>query len=864
MGQTQKTTSSIELGIGGMDCASCVARVERGLEKLPGLVHASVNLATERAKIQFDASVLSPAAIAAKVREVGYEPVIVKTEFAIGGMTCAACVNRVEQALKLDGVLETNVNLATERANVSYLPSMQNQESLAAAIRAAGYEAVLPTQNNLAEKKSQDIQAVQDSMRLEEQHGLQRDLIVALCVAAPLLILEMTPMLMPSLKHLMHDTRVQWLAFVLGTLAQFIPGLRFYRHGWPALRSGMPDMNALVMIGTSASYVYSLVAMFAPQVFPAGTANTYFESGALIIALVLLGRWLETLTRGRTSDAMRRLLRLQAKTARVLRDNAWQEIAVEEVRLRDVIEVRPGERIPTDGVVTSGESFVDESMMTGEAMPVEKTLDASVTGGTVNGAGSFRFQATAVGSQTFLARIVHLVEQAQASKLPVQALADKILRVFVPAVLWASLITFVLWLVFAGPEKINFALSCAVAVLIIACPCAMGLATPSAVMVGSGKAAEHGVLFKSGAAIEALQGVNIVVFDKTGTLTEGKPRVTDVVATHVSEKELLRIAASVEVKSEHPLAQAIVQHAQVAGSHAMPAVPGHAIPALAGHADTIFPEPQNLKVRPGYGISGEIDGKPVVVGSRRMLREQNINMNELEHVAEQFELAGKTLAFVLINDVLAGVIAVSDLAKPGAKEAVRVLKERGLRVLMLTGDNARAANAMAAQLGVDEVLSEVLPDGKSDAIKNLQAQLGINQSRNKIAFVGDGINDAPALAISDVGIAIGTGTDIAVESADVVLIAGDVRGVVTAIEISGATLRHIKLGLFWAFFYNILLVPVAAGALFSVTGWLLSPALAALAMGLSDVFLLLNVSWLKAFRPTQVAAIKNHQLAPVV
>jgi P-type Cu+ transporter len=816
---------TIELGVSGMTCAACVGRVERGLKKVAGVEEASVNLATERATVSYDPTQTNPAALLEKVREVGYEPITQTLELGVTGMTCAACVGRVERGLnKVNGVLEASVNLATQRATVRVNPAQVSAAHLKRAITEAGY-GVLET------SKGETFEDAERTAREREVWSLRSAVLTAAAFGAPLFILAMLPMIwMPAMELQMRvipDMTIwNWIMLALAIPVQFGPGLRFYRHGWKALRSGSPDMNSLVMIGTSAAFFYSLAVTIAPTLFPVSARHVYFESSAVVITLVLLGKYFEAIAKGRTSQAMKKLIGLQPKTARVLKDNAELELPIDEVLPGDVIVVRPGEKIPVDGVVQSGSSFVDESMMTGEPIAVQKSGGAKVVGGTVNQNGSLTFQASAVGSDTVLAQIIKLVETAQGSKPAIQGLADQVVAVFTPIVLGIATMTALLWLIFGGSSAIAFALVNTVAVLIIACPCAMGLATPTSIMVGTGKAAELGVLFRKGEALQTLQEARVIALDKTGTLTKGKPELTNFeVTTGFDQLEVLRLVASVERQSEHPVARAI----------------GQATVASSGNAPL---EPvEHFENTPGFGVSAKVAGKLVQVGADRFMQQLGVDISAFSSAVNQLGDEGKTPLYAAIDGQLAALIAVADPIKSESLEAVRQLRTQGFKVVMITGDNARTANAIAKQLEIDTVLAQVLPDGKAAAIKDLQAQ------GSSVVFVGDGINDAPALAQADVGIAIGTGTDIAIETADVILMSGDLRGVINAIALSRATLNNIKFNLFWAFAYNIVLIPVAAGALYPFTGWLLSPVLAGAAMGLSSVFVLTNALRLRGFKP---------------
>jgi len=756
------------------------------------------------------------------VRATGYEPVTATLELGVTGMTCAACVGRVERALgKLDGVLTAGVNLATERATVQYLPSSVRPSQLKAAIKNAGYE-VLEAQAGISRED------LERQRKAEELQKLRSSLIFSAVFAVPLLILAMLPMVWkPAMGFQMglNSSEVFWnlVMLALATPVQFGPGLRFYRSGWKALVSRSPDMNSLVMIGTSAAYFYSLFATLGPALVPMPVSPVYFESSAVVITLILLGKYFEALAKGRTSEAMKKLISLGAKSARVLRLGQELELPVDEVLSGDILSVRPGEKIPVDGRLLLGSSYVDESMISGESAPVHKLEGAKLVGGTVNGNGSFTFRAEAVGADTVLAQIIGMVEKAQGSKPAIQGLADRVVAVFTPIVLVIALLTALVWLIFGGSNAVSFALVNTVAVLIIACPCAMGLATPTSIMVGTGKAAELGVLFRKGEALQTLSETRTVAFDKTGTLTQGKPLLTDLETVNgFARADVLKLVASVENTSEHPVARAIVNAARAEG--------------ISLETVTDF---ENL---PGYGVQARVNGKSVQVGADRFMHKLGLEVSAFSSAAERLGDEGKTPLYAAIGGQLAAIVAVSDPIKAGSLEAVRALRRGGFSVAMITGDNARTAHAVARQLEIDTVLAEVLPDGKAEAVKSLQSR------GQKVAFVGDGINDAPALAQADVGLAIGTGTDVAMETADVILMSGDLRGVLSALALSKATLRNIRLNLFWAFAYNIVLIPVAAGVLYPLNGWLLSPVLAGGAMGLSSVFVLTNALRLRGFR----------------
>ncbi len=814
--------AAISLPIEGMTCASCVGRVEAALAKVEGVASVSVNLATERADIRLNRPVDRMALIQA-IEKVGYDVPQGTIELAIGGMTCASCVGRVEKALKaVPGVTEAVVNLATERATVRGVASVQD---LIAAVDKVGYEASpvdtgMQADEEAAEKK--------DAERAE----LKRDLTLAAVLALPVFVLEMGSHMIPGMHEWVASTigiQQSWyLQFVLTLLVLAIPGWRFYEKGFPALFRLGPDMNSLVAVGTAAAFGYSMVATFAPSLLPAGTVNVYYEAAAVIVALILLGRFLEARAKGRTSEAIKRLVGLQAKEAHVLRDGRIVDIPINDVAQGDIVEVRPGERVPVDGEVTEGRSFVDESMITGEPIPVEKAEGSTVVGGTVNQKGALTLRATAVGGQTMLAQIIRMVEQAQGSKLPIQAVVDKVTLWFVPAVMLAAVLTFLVWLVFGPSPALSFALVNAVAVLIIACPCAMGLATPTSIMVGTGRGAEMGVLFRKGEALQLLKDAKVVAVDKTGTLTEGRPVLTDLeIADGFDRNQVLAKVASVESRSEHPIARAIVESA-VEG--------GIALPTMTDF-DSVT----------GMGVRATVDGARVEVGADRFMRELGLDVGSFARTAERLGNEGKSPLYAAIDGRLAAIIAVADPIKSSTPAAIAALHQLGLKVAMITGDNARTAQAIAKQLGIDEVVAEVLPEGKVEAVRRLKA------SHGQIAYVGDGINDAPALAEADVGLAIGTGTDVAVESADVVLMSGNLQGVPNAIALSKATIGNIRQNLFWAFGYNTALIPVAAGVLYPAYGVLLSPIFAAGAMALSSVFVLGNALRLRRFQPPLAA-----------
>lgn len=812
------------LPIEGMTCASCVGRVEKALSNIQGVDAVTVNLATERADIKARGSVDRQTLVGA-IEAAGYRVPATTTDFVVEGMNCGSCVGQVEKVLKATpGVTEATVNLATERAHVR---GSVDPNTIIAAIAGAGYAAKLMEGDTAVDGEAAN------ERKDAERALLKRDLTFAAVLTLPVFVFEMGSHLIPGVHELIDNSiGTQWnwmIQFVLTTLVLALPGRRFYQQGIPALFRLAPDMNSLVAVGTFAAYAYSLVATFTPGLLPEGTVNVYYEAAAVIVTLILLGRYLEARAKGRTSEAIKRLVGLQAKTARVQRDGAVLEIPITDVVTGDIIEVRPGERIPVDGEVTQGQSYVDESMITGEPIPVEKAVDSTLVGGTVNQKGALSFRATAVGGATVLSQIIRMVEQAQGSKLPIQAMVDKVTMWFVPAVMAVAALTFLVWLVFGPEPALTFALVNAVAVLIIACPCAMGLATPTSIMVGTGRGAELGVLFRKGEALQLLKDASVVAVDKTGTLTEGRPTLTDLeIAEGFERQDVLGRIAAVEAKSEHPIARAIVEAASNEGI------------AIA--------EITEFESITGFGVQALVNGDLVEVGADRYMRKLGLHVDVFAASAERMGNEGKTPLYAAIDGRLAAIVAVADPIKAATPGAIDALHQLGLKVAMITGDNRRTGEAIARQLGIDEVIAEVLPEGKVDAVRKLKAEHG------RLAFVGDGINDAPALAEADVGLAVGTGTDIAIEAADVVLMSGNLMGVPTAIALSRATIGNIRQNLFWAFAYNTALIPVAAGVLYPAWGILLSPIFAAGAMALSSVFVLGNALRLRGFRVPAEAA----------
>ncbi|NLC06992.1 MAG: copper-translocating P-type ATPase [Syntrophomonadaceae bacterium] len=794
----------VSLKVKGMSCAACSARIEKGLRRLPGVTHAQVNLALEQATVEYDPEVLPVSDLVEQIERLGFTVPTEKVELKIKGMACAACVARIEKGLnKLAGVEKASVNLATETATVEYLPSELVVEDLVGTIARLGFEARPAT--TLQEEEAQKTESGEIRQRLQL-------LLFSATLSVPFLIMMLGEFLGFALPRWLTAFSTQML---LATPVQFIAGYPFYRGAFSALRSGSANMDVLVALGTSAAYFYSLGIGFLTQ-----HTHLYFEVSAMLITLILLGKYLESLAKGRTSEAIRKLMGLQPRTARVIRAGQEQEIPTTEVMVGDLVVVRPGERIPVDGQVKEGYSAGDESMLTGESVPVDKQPGDLVAGATVNKFGVLKIEATRVGRDTVLAQIIRVVQEAQGSKAPIQRLADLVASYFVPVVVVIALSTFAVWYWGVAPGNFSRALISATAVLVIACPCAMGLATPTSIMVGTGRGAENGILIRGGEHLERAHRVDTVVLDKTGTITMGEPALTDFVAVGPyagQEAVLLNWAVRVEKLSEHPVAQAIVQG------------------ALAGTPGLDLIDPEEFTAVPGKGVVSRIEGRQVLMGTRPFLEEQGISVESVHPILEELEEAGKTTVLMAVDQSVAAVIGVADTVKEHSAAAIQELKNMGIQVWMITGDNQRTARAIAKEVGIDQVLAEVLPEAKAREVQRLKDQGRI------VAMVGDGINDAPALATADVGIAMGTGTDVAMEAADITLMRGDLRTIATAIRLSRATMRNIKQNLFWAFIYNLVGIPVAAAGL-------LSPVLAGGAMALSSVSVVSNALRLKRVR----------------
>ena len=816
--------------ITGMTCAACAKAVERVVIKLDGVEEQNVNIATEKLNIVYDRSKVNFDDIKCVIEKAGYGVEVEEEnkviELKIEGMTCAACAKAVERVgKKLEGVESISVNIATDKANVIYNPAKVKLSQIKAAIEKAGYKPI-------GEEKK--ISVDEDKLKKEkEMKTLFTKFIIATIFAIPLFYIAMGPMIpkpfgpwpLPEIINPMNNTLNYALIQLLLVIPVMGAGYKFYIHGFKSLFSKSPNMDTLVAIGTSAAFLYSVyttIQIANGKITGMHHHQLYYESAGIIIALILLGKYFESRSKGKTSEAIKKLMGLQPKTAILIINGTEVETPIDEVMVGDIILVKPGEKIPVDGTVIEGNTSVDESMLTGESIPVEKNVGSKVTGASINKNGSIKFRAEKVGSDTALAQIVKLVEDAQGTKAPVAKLADTVSGYFVPIVMTIAVVSALLWWIFGGKD-IVFVLTIFISILVIACPCALGLATPTAIMVGTGKGAENGILIKGGEALELSHKINTIIFDKTGTITEGKPKVTDIITSEgIEEGYLLEIATSAEKNSEHPLGEAIVRYGM--------------------EKDINFKNLENFKAIPGHGIEVIIDNKKILLGNRKLMNERNISLLNLENKSDELAREGKTPMYISIDNNIGGIIAVADVVKESSKKAIETLHEMGIKVAMVTGDNKKTASAIASQVGIDIVLAEVLPEDKSQEVKKLQ------EKGNFVAMVGDGINDAPALAKADIGIAIGSGTDVAMESADIVLMRSDLMDVPNAIKLSNATIKNIKQNLFWAFGYNTIGIPVAAGLLYIFGGPLLNPMIAAAAMSLSSVSVVTNALRLKKFK----------------
>lgn len=846
-----ETTNNLSLPISGMTCVSCVSHVEGALKDIPGVRDVVVNLATNKATLNYDPQMVRLADMQHAVDDVGYSVPTTELTLDVRGMTCASCVDHVESALReLTGVQGAIVNLGLGTARVTYIPGVVTASVMKRAVREVGYEASERSQG--ADALDRERQAREDEIKHQG-----RNLLISGIIGLVVIIGTFYDMIGPLQAFVPKFLSYKWVIGLLTTPIVFGPGRQFFTNSWRGLKHGVTDMNLLYATGIGASYGIAVINTIFPKAGFGGEGATFFESAALLTTFIILGRWLEALTRGRTSEAIRKLMKLQPKIAHIIRDGKEEEIPAEEVETSDLILVRPGEGIPVDGVVVEGYSAVDESMLTGESLPVEKKAGDNVIGGTLNKTGAFKFTATRVGKDTALGQIIKLVEDAQASKAPIQKLADWVAGHFILGVHVLAVLVFIFWFFFGyqrffdptssfmlSPYSLGemgvfgFSLLLSVTVLVISCPCAVGLATPSAMMAGTGKAAENGVLFKGAEGLEKASKLQTIVFDKTGTLTKGEPSVTDVIADlrfqiegsgvqstfNNQQSAILRYAAIAEKNSEHPLGEAIVNGAASQG--------------------LLLADAESFNSIPGHGVEAQVEGRAILLGNRRLMREREVDFSSLIAQAEALEADGKTVMFVAVDARPAGLIAVADTVKEFAVEAILRLHKMGVETAMITGDNHRTAEAIARQVGIDRVLAEVLPQDKAEEVKKLQA------SGKIVAMVGDGVNDAPALAQANVGMAIGSGTDVAKETGDVILIKDDIRDVVVALEVARATMRKVKQNLFWAFFYNTLSIPLAAGLLYPFTSLIISPEMAGLLMAVSSITVTLNTLLLKGFKPS--------------
>lgn len=842
---SNRTTSygieKLSLPVIGLHCSSCVNTIEKEIKKLPGIKVAHVNYATETAHVEFKSGSTNTQEIIGAIKKAGYKTGQSTLKIGIGGMYCGSCVTKIEDELKQkSGVIEASVDVGTESALIKYIPGLINVNDIKNVIEKLGYKAfdtssIKPEKDTSATTSKDETVDENQVAREKEYKTLMHKFIFAAVLAFPVVFFsyptiwglpEQFQMGSPILRYI-------WMAMsVLSLPVMFWSGSQFYTGAWAAFKNRSANMHTLIATGITAAYLYSIIATYFPAVFPkAELADQFFDTVFVVVALVVLGMALEIKAKGKSSEAIKKLMGLQAKTARVLRAGSEKDIPVEEVVLDDIIIVRPGEKIPVDGILVDGNSSIDESMITGEPIPVEKHDGDDVIGSTINKTGSFRFKATKVGKDTALAQIIQMVEQAQSSKAPIQKIVDKVSGYFVPSVIIIAILSFVLWYIVGPAPQLIYSLIVFVTVLVIACPCALGLATPISLMVGVGKGAENGILIRSGEALETAQKLNTIVLDKTGTITEGKPTLTDVITINgFAEKEVLSISASVEKSSEHPLAEAIVNGAKEKSLELFDAKYFNAVP--------------------GHGVEAEVNNHKIYLGNLKMMKKFSIDLGDLEEKSIKLADEGKTPMFVAIDNKAAGIVAVADIIKKDSKEAIAQLKKLGLEVVMITGDNSRTANAIAKQVGIDRVLSEVLPEDKALNVQKLQNEGKV------VAMVGDGINDAPALAQANIGLAIGTGTDVAIEASDITLIKGSLKGVVLAIQLSKATMKNIKENLFGSFFYNGLGLPIAAGLLYPFFGVLLSPILAGAAMAFSSVTVVINANRLRKFSPKGISLEK--------
>jgi Cu+-exporting ATPase len=811
-----KSVLVINLPVSGMSCASCAATVEKALRNTPGVLNSAVNYATHQAKVEYDPDSTPLSVLVQSVKSVGYDIPVAELPLKIEGMHCASCVNRVERAIQnIPGVISASVNLSLEEAKVNFIPELVTLSDIKSAIEDVGY--------NLIEAKEDENSDWGEKHRQASYHSLSRKFFIAASFTIPIVILSMFDSF-PFIRDIPQSYR--WhILFLLSIPVIFFSGAQFYQAAWKSMRHFAADMNTLIAIGTGSAFLYSILNTFFPALFPVGLTYVYYDTATVIITLILFGRLLEARAKGKTSEAIKHLLGLQPKTARVVRQGRETDIPIEKVQVGDMIQVRPGEKIPVDGIVHQGQSTIDESMISGEAVPVAKQTGDPVIGGTVNKTGGFLFIASRVGKNTTLAQIIKLVQDAQASKAPIQRMADIIASYFVPVVIAIAIVTFFIWLMLGPFPPLTYALLTFITVLIIACPCALGLATPTSIMVGTGKGAELGILIKNAESLETAHKITTLVLDKTGTISQGIPQITNIISTNeYTEDELLSVAASLERVSEHPLGETLIDEAKKRD-----------LDIMASH---------DFQAIPGLGVMGKVNSKRVLIGNQRMMLENKIDMKLIEKTLKKLMNSGKTLIFVAEGNKIAGVIAVADPVKPESSLAIDRLKKMGLKTYMITGDNEETARAIATQVGVNKYFAGVLPEEKSRYVEELQEEGEI------VGMVGDGINDAPALAQADVGIAIGTGTDIAIEASDITLIRGDLTGVVIAVELSRATIKNIKQNLFGSFFYNSLGIPIAAGILYPVLGILLSPIIAAAAMAASSVTVVSNALRLKRFKPS--------------